>query len=125
VVIIPDAFLNAGGVVVSYFEWVQNISHMQFGRLQRRLDEWRGNYYATALEELTGKAVPEKLRSWIGHGAEELDLVRSGLDDTMRLAFQEMLARREGNEKIRDLRTAAFSVAIEKIAQSYIDVSPF
>jgi glutamate dehydrogenase (NAD(P)+) len=125
VVIIPDAFLNAGGVVVSYFEWVQNISHMQFGRLQRRLDEWRGNYYATALEELTGKAVPERLRSWIGHGAEELDLVRSGLDDTMRLAFQEMLARREGNEKIRDLRTAAFSVAIEKIAQSYIDVSPF
>ncbi len=125
VVIIPDAFLNAGGVVVSYFEWVQNISHIRFGRLQRRLDEGRGNYYTTALEELTGKAVPEKLRSWIGHGADELDLVRSGLDDTMRLAFQEMLARREENPKIKDLRTAAFSVAIEKIAQSYIDVSPY
>ncbi len=122
VVIIPDAYLNAGGVTVSYFEWVKNLSHMRFGRLQRRLDESRGSDYTAAIEAVTGKVVPDALRTGLGRGADEIDLVRSGLDDTMRLAFQEIVARLDTHPDIDDLRTAAFSVAIEKIARSYIDV---
>ena len=122
VVIIPDAYLNAGGVVVSYFEWVRNISHMRFGRLQRRLDESRGSDYTAAIEAVTGKEIPDALRTGLNRGADEIDLVRSGLDDTMRLAFQEIVSRLDQHEEINDLRTAAFSVALEKIARSYIDV---
>lgn len=125
ITIIPDTYLNAGGVAVSYFEWVRNISQIRFGRLQRRLDERRGDDYASALEGLTGKRLPEQVRSGMGRGADELDLVRSGLDDTMRQAFRELLAVAEEREEVSDLRTAAFVVAIEKIARSYIDIGLF
>lgn len=122
ITILPDLFVNAGGVTVSYFEWIRNISHMRFGRLQRRYDEIRGTSYLQALEELTGKTVSEKLRNDIVRGASELDLVRSGLDDTMRMAFRDMREVIKRNEKIRDFRTSAYSIAVAKIAQSYYDL---
>jgi len=122
VTILPDIYINAGGVTVSYFEWTRNLSHMRFGRLQRRYEELRGQTYLRALEQLTEKTAPDKLCNEIVQGASELDLVRSGLDDTMRTAFQDMRDVIKHNEDIHDFRTAAYAVAIAKIAQSYYDL---
>lgn len=122
VVILPDVYVNAGGVTVSYFEWIRNISHIRFGRMQRRHDEMRANQYASLIQELTGTPLSDATRSAVVRGAEEVDLVRSGLDDTMRLAYQEMRHTMLGNDQIHDLRTAAYVIAISKIARSYSDV---
>jgi glutamate dehydrogenase (NAD(P)+) len=122
VVVIPDAYLNAGGVVVSYFEWVRNLSHVRLGRLDRRLDEARGQHILTAIEMMTGQKAPDWMQAELVRGADELDLVRSGLDDTMRLAFQEILTAKMEADGKRDLRTAAFIVALRKIARTYVDL---
>ncbi|MDH5258356.1 MAG: Glu/Leu/Phe/Val dehydrogenase [Gammaproteobacteria bacterium] len=122
-VILPDIFVNSGGVVVSYFEWTHNLSHMRFGRLQRRFDEMRGRHILTALETLTGEQTPEWMRAEITHGAEEIDLVRSGLDDSIRAAFDSMREIMAKYEKITDYRTAAFAVAINKIARYHNEPS--
>ncbi|MCW8928643.1 MAG: Glu/Leu/Phe/Val dehydrogenase [Gammaproteobacteria bacterium] len=125
IIIIPDAYANAGGVTVSYFEWIRNISHIRFGRMQRRHDEMRGAEMTRVLEEATGQAVSDKMRNSISRGADELDLVRSGLDDTMRLAYQQIRTTRENNENIKDLRTAVYVTSIEKISRSYLEVGVF
>jgi len=122
IITLPDVWVNAGGVTVSYFEWTRNLSHMRFGRLQRRFDELRGTCYATAIEEMTDKTMPGKLRNEIVRGASELDLVRSGLDDTMRTAFADIRDAMKRNPEIHDYRTAAFVIAIRKLAQSYYDL---
>ncbi len=120
--ILPDIFVNAGGVTVSYFEWTRNLSHMRFGRLERRFDELRGRNLLATIEELTGKQVEDGLRNEIIRGASELDLVRSGLDDTIRQAFQDIRDIMKLYPEIKDYRTAAFAIAITKIAQSYYDL---
>ncbi len=122
VVILPDIYVNAGGVTVSYFEWAKNLSHMRFGRLQRRYEELRGTSYLAALEDMTGLEAPRHLRTEIVRGASELDLVRSGLDDTMRAAFQDIRDTMKHNTDIHDYRTAAYVIAIQKLAQSYYDM---
>jgi glutamate dehydrogenase (NAD(P)+) len=122
ITILPDIYVNAGGVTVSYFEWTRNLSHMRFGRLQRRYDELRGSDYATILETLTGQTLEDEQRKDIVRGASELDLVRSGLDDTMRMAFQDIREVLKNNENIHDYRTAAYALAISKIALSYYDL---
>lgn len=121
-VIIPDMFLNAGGVTVSYFEWIKNLSHIRFGRMERRLDEVRGNQIVDLIEHVTGKKVPSELAEGLKRGADEADLVRSGLDDSMRKAYQEIREVFTSRSDVPDLRTAAFVVAIEKIALSYIEM---
>lgn len=122
VFVVPDAFVNAGGVTVSYFEWTKNISHIRFGRMSRRLDEWRGLKTIEAIEHMTEKEMPEHMRRDILLASDELTLVRSGLDDTMRLAYQEIRAAKENVPELDDFRTAAFYVAIKKIAQTYLDM---
>jgi glutamate dehydrogenase (NAD(P)+) len=122
ITIIPDIYVNAGGVTVSYFEWTRNLSHMRLGRLQRRYEELRGQHLITAMESLTDKEVSDELDREISRGASELDLVRSGLDDTMRTGFQDMRAIMKEYPGITDYRTAAFAVAILKIAESYYDL---
>lgn len=125
VTILPDAFVNAGGVTVSYFEWIRNLSHIRFGRMERRFDELRGQHMITAIESLTQQKAPEWIREEIIHGADELDLVRSGLDDTMRMAYREISAARNSHGKVKDFRTAAYVVAINKIARSYVDIGVY
>ena len=117
--ILPDLYLNAGGVTVSYFEWVQNVSHMRFGRLNRRIEESRGRQVIRAIEAVTGEQVPGRFARPLLEGAGEIDHVRAGLDDTMRLAYNEMRERAIQNDGIPDLRTAGFAIAIEKIARAY------
>lgn len=120
--VLPDLYVNAGGVIVSYFEWIKNLSHIRFGRLERRLDEGRGARIVSALEEMTGLPAGAALRAELVTGADELTLVRSGLDDTMRQAYAEVSTTFHDNEAIGDFRTAAFVVALRKIAATYLDL---
>jgi glutamate dehydrogenase (NAD(P)+) len=123
--ILPDAYVNAGGVTVSYFEWIRNLSHIRFGRMERRFDEMRGQHLISAMESLTNQTVPEWMSNEIVRGADELDLVRSGLDDTMRNAYQELSNTVQNNKKVEDFRTAAYVVAINKISRSYLDIGVY
>ena len=105
ITILPDVFVNAGGVTVSYFEWTRNLSHMRFGRLQRRYDALRGQDLVAAMEAVSGQQVPRDMNRQISKGANELDLVRSGLDDTMRMAFQDIHEVMKTYPDIKDYRT--------------------
>jgi len=125
VVIIPDAYANAGGVTVSYFEWIRNISHMRFGRMSRRHSEQQGSHMSDVLEKMTGEKLTDQLRSKLTRGADELDLVRSGLDDTMRTSYQQIRETMLSMDNINDLRTATYVVAINKIARSYLDIGVY
>lgn len=122
IAVLPDVFANAGGVTVSYFEWTRNLSHMRFGRLQRQYDVMRGGTMLGALESMTDKKVDEPVRKKLLSGASELDLVRSGLDDTMRTVFQGIREIMKRNPSISDYRTAAYALALEKIVQNYEDI---
>ena len=117
--VIPDFYLNAGGVAVSYFEWIKNISHIRFGRLDRRLDENRGRTLIDMFEHVTNTEIPQKFQDELMRGADELDLIRSGLDDTMRIAYQEVREIWRSRSNVVDLRTAAYADAISKIATAY------
>ncbi|MFC2968373.1 Glu/Leu/Phe/Val family dehydrogenase [Acidimangrovimonas pyrenivorans] len=123
-VIIPDLFANAGGVTVSYFEWVKNLSHIRFGRLQRRQEETRHQLLVDELERLSadrglGWSLSPGFKEKYLRGADELELVRSGLDDTMRGAYQSMRELWHGRPDIDDLRVAAFVTAIDRVARAY------
>ncbi|MCR9114719.1 MAG: glutamate dehydrogenase, partial [Rhodobacteraceae bacterium] len=123
-VIIPDMYANAGGVTVSYFEWVKNLSHIRFGRMGRRQEEARHELIVRELERLDDQLgdawtmTPDFKRKYL-RGAGELELVRSGLDDTMRIAYQAMREVWHEREDVSDLRTAAYLVAIDRVAASY------
>jgi len=122
VVIIPDLYANAGGVTVSYFEWVKNLNHIRFGRMQRREEEARHRKLIDEIEEVTGKKLSEDFKKSYVQGADELTLVRSGLDDTMRQAYadmRELWHEHRKNEADFDMRTAAYMLAIKRVADSY------
>lgn len=118
-VIIPDMYANAGGVTVSYFEWVKNLSHIRFGRMQRRQEEERHRLLIDELEGVTGQKLSDTFKQRYLHGAGELELVRSGLEDTMRGAYQDMRKVWHERSDVHDLRTAAYLVSINKVADSY------
>ncbi|PIE13554.1 MAG: glutamate dehydrogenase [Rhodobacterales bacterium] len=123
-VIIPDLYANAGGVTVSYFEWVKNLSHIRFGRMQRRQEEARHQLVIDELQRLddylgdSWSMSPDFKDKYL-RGADELELVRSGLDDTMRIAYQSMRDVWHARDDVEDLRMAAYLVSIGKVAQSY------
>jgi glutamate dehydrogenase (NAD(P)+) len=125
VLIIPDLFLNAGGVTVSYFEWLKNLSHVRFGRMGKRYDELVANTLVESIEKSVGKNLDSKSKDIILHGAGEEDLVNSGLEETMIHAYNEIRETWKKNKKIPDLRTAAFVVSINKIADSYMALGIF
>ena len=123
--LIPDLFLNAGGVTVSYFEWVKNLSHVRFGRMDKRFQEASATAMVGALEELTEKKLDPGARQKLIQGASEIDLVYSGLEDTMSTAFQEISEKLLSDDRVDSLRTAAFTVAIEKVGRSYLELGVF
>lgn len=123
--IIPDVYLNAGGVTVSYFEWLKNLSHVRFGRLQKRFHEHSYTRLLELVEKMTGEVIPMEEKIVAARGAEEVDIVRSGLQETMILAYQAIRERKKGSDNINDLRTAAFVVALDKVATSYIELGIF
>ena len=117
--VIPDAYLNAGGVTVSYFEWIKNLSHVRFGRMDRRFAEAQGQKIVDAIESGIGKKLDEESRKELLTGPDEINLVRSGLEDTMCEAYGEIKEQFLTNDKIKDRRMAAYALAIRKIADIY------
>lgn len=125
VLVVPDMYLNAGGVTVSYFEWLKNLSHVRYGRMEKRFAENQNAEILNQLEGLTGKKVSVRERELILHGADEVDLVRSGLEETMIGATREIMDEWKNNPAIPDMRTAAYVVAINKVGTSYAELGIF
>jgi glutamate dehydrogenase (NAD(P)+) len=124
-IVVPDMYLNAGGVTVSYFEWLKNLSHVRYGRMEKRFTENLNTHILTQIEELSGKKVVEKERQFIMHGPDEVDLVYSGLEETMITATREIMDTWKSNPQLPDMRTAAFVVAINKVANAYVELGIF
>ncbi len=122
---VPDMYLNAGGVTVSYFEWLKNLSHVRYGRMEKRFDENMNFRILGQIEELSGKSVSEKEKAFILHGADEVDLVHSGLEETMINATREIMEIWLENDEIPDMRTAAYVNAINKVATAYAELGIF
>lgn len=123
--VVPDMYLNAGGVTVSYFEWLKNLSHVRYGRMEKRFTENMNTHILAQIEELSGKQVSQKERQFIMHGPDEVDLVYSGLEETMIAATREIMDTWKANPQLPDMRTAAFVVAINKVANAYVELGIF
>ena len=123
--VVPDMYLNAGGVTVSYFEWLKNLSHVRYGRMEKRFNENMNAHIVGQMETLTGKKMTSKDKEYIVHGADEVDLVYSGLEETMITATHEIMNEWKNNPSIPDMRTAAYVVAINKVATSYAELGIF
>lgn len=117
--VMPDMYVNAGGVVVSYFEWLKNISHVRFGRMDKRFEEGTNTRIIDTVEKLTGKSLSATERVIVAKGADEEDIVNSGLEDTMIASYHAIMHNYWSNKKVTDMRTAAFMNSIGKIAESY------
>ena len=122
---VPDMYLNAGGVTVSYFEWLKNLSHVRYGRMEKRFTENLNTHILSQIEKLTDKKVEDSERALIMHGPEEVDLVHSGLEESMITATREIMAIWLSNPAIPDMRTAAYVNAINKVATSYVELGIF
>jgi glutamate dehydrogenase (NAD(P)+) len=125
VLVLPDLYLNAGGVTVSYFEWLKNLSHVRFGRMEKRFDESFARGLIGGVERLTGKSLELGEKAQLTHGADEIDLVNSGLEETMIGAYQGVRETKVGLGKSVDLRTAALVTAIDKVAVIYREMGIF
>jgi glutamate dehydrogenase (NAD(P)+) len=124
VLIVPDIYINAGGVTVSYFEWLKNLSRVRFGRIEKRFEQAAYDRILNILEKETGRTLSAEERSMAARGAGEADLVYSGLEETMITAYHEIreISTRDG---VDNMRTAAFVSAIDKIAVSYMELGIF
>jgi len=125
ILVVPDMYLNAGGVTVSYFEWLKNLSHVRYGRLEKRFTENLNTHILGQMEQLTGKKVSAEEREFIMHGPDEVDLVYSGLEETMITATHEIMNAWKSNSDIPDMRTAAYVVAVNKVGTSYAELGIF
>jgi glutamate dehydrogenase (NAD(P)+) len=121
VLILPDLYVNAGGVTVSYFEWLKNLSHVRFGRLSKRFEESSNRALVNVVEQLTGRQLTADQRRLVTRGADEIDLVNSGLEETMVNAYDMIRDVQHTTPGVEDLRTAAMVYAIDKIAVSYLE----
>ncbi len=122
--ILPDSYLNAGGVVVSYFEWLKNIQHVRYGRINKRFDESSFKKILNVIENISDRKFSDDEMLDLSHGAEEYDLVDSGLEETMITAYQQILELRNEHQ-LNDLRTAAYISAINKIGIMYEQMGIF
>ncbi|MGH2571556.1 MAG: Glu/Leu/Phe/Val dehydrogenase, partial [bacterium] len=125
VLVLPDIFLNAGGVTVSYFEWSKNLMHMHYGRMSRHLENLEAATFIHQVEALTGKKLDPNARKTLLRSHDELALVNSGLEDTMRSAYREIHGLMKRRKKVEDLRMASYMLAIERIARAYEDLGIF
>ncbi|GLR16291.1 Glu/Leu/Phe/Val family dehydrogenase [Portibacter lacus] len=125
VIILPDMFLNAGGVTVSYFEWLKNLSHMRFGRMEKRYNQNTYESLVNLVEKTTGKVIGKRERQVIARGADEVDLVRSGLEETMINSFYQIRELKNRRKKVNDYRSAAFVTALNKISSDYLSMGVF
>lgn len=124
-VVIPDIYLNAGGVTVSYFEWLKNLSHVRYGRMEKRFTENMNSQIVQQIENMTGKPMETSHRNIIVHGPDEVDLIYSGLEETMISSLHDLLDTMKENPKIDSMRTAAFVLAIKKVGVAYKELGIF
>jgi len=124
IIVIPDLFANSGGVTVSYFEWLKNLDHVRFGRMDKRFNETTYMDIVNLIERLTGEKVDLNEKLNLTRGGDEIDLVRSGLEETMITAFNSIRIVMK-NLNIPDMRTAAYVVALNKIAADYAQLGVF
>jgi glutamate dehydrogenase (NAD(P)+) len=125
ILVIPDIYCNAGGVTVSYFEWVKNLSHVRFGRMSKRHEQANELTMLRAIEKATGKVFTDVERDLIASGPDEADIVNSGLEETMITSFHDLLRTKRDHAGVPDLRIAAFLNAIHKVARSYTELGIF
>ncbi len=123
--VVPDMFLNAGGVTVSYFEWLKNLSHVRYGRMEKRYSESTNSKFVASIEKMTGQKFSAKQKSRLIQGPEEADLVYSGLEDTMISSYDEIRSIWMRSKRIEDMRTAAFVASINKVGLSYMELGIF
>jgi len=119
--VLPDAYINAGGVTVSYFEWLKNLSHVRFGRMEKRFEERSAHQMLLAMEKATGHSLPDEENSNLAKGPDEIDLVNSGLEETMIQAYHEIREIKKRHGEQMDLRMASMLDAIDKVALAYAD----
>jgi glutamate dehydrogenase (NAD(P)+) len=124
-VVIPDIYLNAGGVTVSYFEWLKNLSHVRYGRMEKRFTENMNSQIVQQIENMTGKPMETSHRNIIVHGPDEVDLIYSGLEETMISSLHDLLDTMKENPKIDSMRTPAFVLAIKKVGVAYKELGIF
>ncbi|HEX5875755.1 MAG TPA: Glu/Leu/Phe/Val dehydrogenase [Pyrinomonadaceae bacterium] len=125
ILVIPDIYLNAGGVTASYFEWLKNLSHVRFGRMGKRFEQRSFENLLQVVEKSTGRTLSDEERKLVARGADEIDLVNSGLEESMAVAYNQIREVWKSDSRIPDLRTAAFIAAINKIATSYSELGIF
>ena len=125
VMVLPDIYLNAGGVTVSYFEWLKNLSHVRFGRMGKRFEQTTYENLLRVVEDATGRKLSSDEVKNIARGADEVDLVNSGLQETMITAYGQIREVWKQTRDIPDLRTAAFVNAINKVALCYGELGVF
>lgn len=125
IIVLPDFYINAGGVTVSYFEWLKNLSHHRFGRLENRFQHDAFERIILKVEEMTGKTLSDRDRDVLTRGGTEVDLVNSGLEDTMITAYGQIKETFRQHPEIKDMRTAAFVCSLKKIAGDYISMGIF
>jgi glutamate dehydrogenase (NAD(P)+) len=123
--ILPDFYINAGGVTVSYFEWLKNLSHHRFGRLENRFHHNQFNALLNKIEDMTGKKATDRERELLTRGGTEIELVNSGLEDTMITAYNQIRETFVQHSDIKDVRTAAFVCSLKKIAGDYVSMGIF
>jgi len=125
IMILPDMYINAGGVTVSYFEWLKNLSHVRFGRMEKQYNHNMFMNLVELVERTTGKTINAKEKDFLTKGADEVDLVRSGLEETMITGYQQIRLVYKRKKAVQDLRTAAFVSALNKISSDYLALGIF
>ncbi len=125
IMIVPDVYINAGGVTVSYFEWLKNLSHVRFGRMGKRFEQGAYDRILNIVERESGRKLSKEERDVVARGADESDLVYSGLEETMISAYNYTREILKSNSKVDNLRTAAFVNAIDKVALCYMEMGVF
>jgi glutamate dehydrogenase (NAD(P)+) len=125
VLVLPDILMNSGGVTVSYFEWTQNLSHLRYGRLEKRVDIAKRKQMIGGVEQLVGRRLTSGLHRSLVKATDDRDLVNSGLEETMVNAYNQVLEVRNRRNKVEDMRTAAYIMAVKKIAKSYVQLGIF
>jgi glutamate dehydrogenase (NAD(P)+) len=125
IMVIPDVYINAGGVTVSYFEWLKNLSHVRFGRMGKRFEQGAYDRILDIIEKETGRSLTSAERNAVARGADEKDLVYSGLEETMITSYNQIREIKLSNDRVDNLRTAAFVNAIDKVATVYMELGIF